>query len=149
MAVLLQACQSSDGNATKNNGPTNAYDGAYEITVSRIWNRTPQNLQDRFYRTEPEELAYLRVLVRDGEFSLQQVSDSSVGNNYEDLRGAFYPGGLADFSMTAGYLKGIGSPYKLRVKGLIGEELRAGKAVELRPNGFNAHFAAHVSIRKA
>ena len=92
--IALSGCQTTSMTSETKKLVTNAYDGNYNIVVSRLWNPTPTNLRNEYYRKEPEDLAFLNVRVTNGNFSILRVDDGSVGANYEDFSGVFFDGGL-------------------------------------------------------
>lgn len=147
--VFLAGCQSTGGVQTANREVTAEFDGRYQIVVSRVPRKTPANIAHiQRVGSGPESLATLLVEVTGGEMKLLSKADSSGGNNYEDLSGNAFQDGHFDISMTAGFLKGQRSPYKLRVAGLVGEDLLKRGETTVFPNGFDADFQAHVNIRK-
>lgn len=136
-------------NDSSNSLPTTkVYDGEYEIIVSRLWNPTPQNLSDQYYRETPESLAYLLADVVDGKFKLSHIGDKSVGPNYSDFEAVFDEVGTLHLSTTVGYLVGKASPYKIKIASDVGAILLAGNTAVINPNGYDAQYRAHISIKK-
>ena len=146
-SLALAACQTTGNSVSPGRAITTAYDGRYQITVSRTRNNTPAMREEiARWGSGPETLAFLVVDVQGGQMRLVSKRDSSAGSNYDDLRGAFYGGGLLELNTTAGYLKGKSSPYRLRISVVAGETLLTAGSVVLRPEGFDADFSAHVEI---
>lgn len=146
--VALAGCQTTGMTSNTDKVLTSEYDGNYTIIVNRLWNPTPNNLRDPYYRKEPETLAYLTLKVEGGSFEILRVDDSSKGANYRDFSAAFYEGGLLEIRTTVGYLVGVVSPFKLRVSANIGVQLLSGQTVTLQPRGYDANYSAHLSIQK-
>lgn len=68
--VALAGCQTTGMNPNTDKILTNAYDGDCNIAIGRIWNPTPNNLRDKYYREEPETLAFLKVRILKGHSSV-------------------------------------------------------------------------------
>ena len=146
--IALAGCQTSGVSVDSSRVLTTKYDGKYNIVVGRLWNPTPENIKDPYYRVEPESLAFLTAEVIDGRFRLIRVDDNSVGPNYKDFSANFYDGGVLDISSTVGYLVGKSSPYKMRATVTVGESLLSGKWVSFEPKGYDAQYRAHINMRK-
>jgi hypothetical protein len=146
--IALAGCQTTGVSIDSTRVLTSKYDGKYDIVVGRLWNPTPQNLRDPYYRDEPESLAYLNTEVVDGRFRLVRVDDKSIGPNYEDFSATFYEGGILELSTTVGYLVSKASPYRMRANVTIGESLLSGEWVSFEPRGYDAQYRAHIAMRK-
>lgn len=150
--IFLSGCVADEVKSVDMQDATSAFDGRYEIFVGRIWNDTPTNRANPYYanhRDTPESLGLLTATVVDGRFTLNSVSDRSVGNNYSDFNAFFRADGTLEMSTTAGYLVGLASPYKLRLSALVGGALEPGKWITMMPSrGFDPEYRAIVKIRK-
>lgn len=150
-AFALAACQTTPPEMSMDRVLTNAYDGNYEIVVSRLWNDIPSNLADPFYQTEPETLATLTAIVERGRFTVSSVENRTAANAYDDFNAAFFDGGVLELSTTIGYLLGAGKTdsYRLQTAATIGDQLLSGNAVSFEPNArFSIEYSPHISIRK-
>jgi hypothetical protein len=147
--LALAACETTGVSAGR--ALTNAYDGDYQIVVSRFWNETPSNLADPFFRTEPEQLALLDATVESGRFELQRIENKTGANAYGVFEAAFYEGGVLEIRTTVGYIVGVGKTdsYRLRTAAIVGNQLLSGDWVSFEPNaGYSVEYSPHISIRK-
>ncbi|WP_146065158.1 hypothetical protein [Albidovulum inexpectatum] len=147
--LALCACQASGVGETPSRTLTGAYDGEYTLTVGRTHNPTPENARDPLsYPNKYESLAFLRLRVEGGRISVLRVDEAGVAKGYTDFSGAFYDGGILEFRTTVGYMFHKSDTFDLHVVADVGDQLLSGKEVVLRPDGFNANYAAHVAIKK-
>ncbi|WP_417246612.1 hypothetical protein [Celeribacter sp.] len=146
-ALGLGACQATT-EALDDSQLTTAFDGDYSILVARTWNPTPENVRDPHYQTGPETLALISARVTNGAFSLLRVDDSAGGSNYQVFDGFFAADGTLILTMTVGYMIGKPKSYRMKIRSNVGRDLLSGQAIILRPQGFDANYQAHVTIRK-
>lgn len=122
---------------------------AYALRSSVSLGTQPANARDPLsYEGKYDSLAFLRVRVERGRFSLLRADESVPGTGYNDFTGTFYSDGLLELSATVGYMYGQRDLYSLKVSANVGDALLNGQKLVLRPNGFNADYSAHLEIKK-
>jgi len=147
--LALAGCQTTGASVSAGRVLTDTYDGDYTLAVGRTHNPTPSNAGDPLsYPNKYDSLAFLRLRVESGRFSVVRVDESVPGTGYSNLSGSFYDGGLMELSSTMGFMYGQLETYRLSVSAEIGDQLLSGEEITLRPQGFNANYAAHLVIAK-
>ncbi|UWQ17043.1 hypothetical protein [Jannaschia sp. M317] len=123
---------------------TDAFDGRYEIVVSRLRN----GLEPDGSTPKLKELARLSLRVTQGVMVPTSVTDTAEGENYQDFRGTLSLGGRFRVSMTAGYLTGSIGQSLIEIDTIIGNTLLSGQTVTEQPDAFGENYTPVISIRR-
>lgn len=129
-----------------------AYDGTYLVQVGRVWRDVfwIDKDNEHYVSGRVEPLARALVSAQDGRLELVEAIEfeKSGGPVFAEFVGRIESDGVLRFWADVNYLVGKAAPHALTVEFPLSAEINAGKETHAEPDGFDAAYKAHVSLKK-
>ena len=129
------------------------FDGAYEISVKRIWrDEFWQDKDNPHYEPGKIELLHTaKVEVEDGQVTFLELIKTvpTAGPAFADFNGRISESGVLSFSTGVNTLRGAGkvAPYALVASVKLNPPSKFEQMVWAKPKGFNEAWAAYVTVK--